>query len=418
MLDVHVYDKADTPPSILRGAAEVLATILRGSKIELRWMVEPPNSPEANIKVVQVFPSRRDGQGEAGCSARRDIALAIRSRIVARESGVLGEANPFAPEGINAVVYSNRVADAAKKHGVPVEVVLGHAVAHEIGHVLLRTDAHSSSFLMTNEWAADHFRFMRKVPASMFFTEVQSRRIRASIAGEGCSQIGPVSSSGSGRALRPIGRVLATQASAGNGSCTSAMAGTIRSTYLDASRPNAISIQEKPRVLESLPPDGEVTDLNASQRRKLAALKPVLRSEARDGVYEVMVFSVPQAWTGLYSRAVLLVSLPALELLTAEELQALAAHEIGHEYHWAERQAAFARRDAKRLRELELAADAIAVHTLVRLGLRPAPLLSALEKMFWHNRERFGVAANEDLYPSLKERRQAIQCASATFEQN
>jgi Zn-dependent protease with chaperone function len=37
---------------------------------------------------------------------------------------------------------------------------------------------------------------------------------------------------------------------------------------------------------------------------------------------------------GLYGRAVLLISLPALRLLRAEQLEALVAHEIAHEYWW------------------------------------------------------------------------------------
>jgi hypothetical protein len=98
-----------------------------------------------------------------------------------------------------------------------------------------------------------------------------------------------------------------------------------------------------------------------------------------------------------------------VELLTAEELQALVAHEIGHEYVWQKYASAKTRGDAKRLRELELVCDAIAVATLTILGLPPDRLETATEKIFRYNRERFGMALNQANYPSLKQRGQLIK---------
>ena len=93
-----------------------------------------------------------------------------------------------------------------------------------------------------------------------------------------------------------------------------------------------MSAQAKARILRTLPPKGEVTKLNASARRKLAALSPLLRATGRDSVYEIKVVDVPLARIGLYERTVLLISETALTLVEADELQALVAHEIGHEY--------------------------------------------------------------------------------------
>ena len=138
----------------------------------------------------------------------------------------------------------------------------------------------------------------------------------------------------------------------------------------------------------------------------------MLRAHGRDRVYEIQVIDVPQAFVGLYARAVLLISLPAIQLLNTEELQAIAAHEVGHEYFWGEYKAAQERQDEQRLRELEMAGDAIAVWTLLRLGLRPNRLISALGKLFRFNR-RFGNALNESSYPSLGERREAIERLTA-----
>ncbi len=162
-------------------------------------------------------------------------------------------------------------------------------------------------------------------------------------------------------------------------------------------------------MLHFLPAKGAVTQFSGGEQRKLEAIEPVLRAHKRIGIYEVRVISVPQAWTGLHERAVLLISLPALRLATADELAALVAHEIGHEYVWQQFADAKARRDTERLRDLELICDAIAIRTLVRLGRRPTPLQTAIEKTSWYNRERLGVALNEGDYPSLKERKRLLK---------
>ncbi len=194
-----------------------------------------------------------------------------------------------------------------------------------------------------------------------------------------------------------------------NGECVFRNVETARKVDLDACRPSAVTVEEKARVLQFLPAEGAVTQLSGDERRKLEAIEPVLRAHKRIGTYEVRVISVPQAWTGLYERAVLLISLPALRLATPDELAALVAHEIGHEYVWQQFADAKARRDTERLRELELICDAIAVRTLVGLGKPPTLLQTAIEKTSWYNRERLGLALNQGDYPSLKQRKRVLK---------
>lgn len=191
--------------------------------------------------------------------------------------------------------------------------------------------------------------------------------------------------------------------------CTIRDAESVRKLDLDACRPAPVTIAEKTAVLQSLPRDGAVTQLGKGERRKLDAIDRLLRLHERNGVYDVRVISVTQAWTGLHQRAVLLISLHALTLLTSEELEALVAHEIGHEYVWQQYAHAKLSGDTRQLRELELVCDAIAIRTLVRLGILPERLQTATEKISWYNRERLGVALDQSNYPSLKERRQLIK---------
>jgi predicted Zn-dependent protease len=175
---------------------------------------------------------------------------------------------------------------------------------------------------------------------------------------------------------------------------------------LETARPEPVSADAKARILSSLPPRGEVTNLNASARRKLAALIPVLRATNRDAVYEIKVVDAPEARIALYERTVVLISKTALSLVNSEELQALMAHEIGHEYIWIDHERASRLRDYHRLKELELLCDAVAIVTLQRLGVDPSRLIASVEKITRHNRQHFGTAVDETGYPTLFERRE------------
>ena len=170
---------------------------------------------------------------------------------------------------------------------------------------------------------------------------------------------------------------------------------------LATTRPPAISAERKALVMRSLPSEGEVERLDASATAKLSALRPLLQATERESVYAIKVIDVPQAAIGIHGRAVVLVSARALLMLSVEELRAVVAHEVGHEYVWAEYEGARLREDRERLRQLELVCDAIAITTLRRLGMSTAALVSGLEKMIRFNRRHFGVSLKEKSYPPM-----------------
>jgi len=172
---------------------------------------------------------------------------------------------------------------------------------------------------------------------------------------------------------------------------------------LEAARPAPVSRKDLGAILRALPPEGEVTRLGAPAQQKVDAARQMLESTRR-GWYEIRVIDLPQAAVALYARTVVLISQPALELLNAAELQAMAAHEIGHEYVWTEWHRAHQHADRKRLNELELICDAIAAVTLRQLGMDPFRVIDAIEKVSRFNRQRFGSALNEKNYPTLATR--------------
>ena len=131
----------------------------------------------------------------------------------------------------------------------------------------------------------------------------------------------------------------------------------------------------------------------------------LLRTTGYESVYQIKVIDIPQAGMALHARAVIFVSEAALTLLDADELQASLAHEMGHGYVWTERERAFQLGDHKRLKDLELVCDAIAIVTLHGLGMDVSRLMSGVQKISRLNRKRFGTANNEKDYPTVAERK-------------
>ncbi len=136
----------------------------------------------------------------------------------------------------------------------------------------------------------------------------------------------------------------------------------------------------KAEVLARLAKGKEVR-VSDRMKQELAALEPILRYHERDSVIEIRVIGVEHLFVGLQGRAVLLISEPALNQLSTEELQATVAHELGHEYFWGEFMEARQRKERETMREIELRCDGVAVIALRRLGLDPAKLVSALSRM-------------------------------------
>lgn len=184
--------------------------------------------------------------------------------------------------------------------------------------------------------------------------------------------------------------------------------------YLKLIRPAAASADSRSRSLALLRKQDLIAP-SAERQAKLSALHPVLEYLDRDTVVEVKVLRLGVAWAGFLEGAAVLVSDRGLDLLTAEELQAVVAHELAHEYFAGEYGAA---RDAKRydtVREIELRCDVVAIVTMRRLGLDPATLLSAVAKLTRFNEDR-GFPNNRDLVPSVEERRRFSRAVVALIQ--
>jgi hypothetical protein len=172
--------------------------------------------------------------------------------------------------------------------------------------------------------------------------------------------------------------------------------------FLTRSRPEPLSRRDCDAEIAMLPREGELQP-NAAETAKIAAARQVLQYHNRSDVVTFKVIDVGHAFVGLHARSVLLASRDALSLVTPDEFAALVAHEIAHDYMWQEYRSAMDRKDHKKMQELELRCDGIAVLTLRRLSIDAENLVSGVQKMTRFNQRRNAVARSASYVP-LRER--------------
>jgi hypothetical protein len=205
-LQVTVYDNALLTKEVREAAFDGLRRIFRQSGIALQLVEGDLSAPEASLVIYPATP-RPGHEQEAACRARRDIALLI---VPAAPSGlakaVLGIAQPLAGEGVNVRIFDDRIRGAALRENRAYAAVLSHAIAHEIGHVLLRSGAHSGRGLMSGVWTAFEYGWMAN--GLMFFADDEARKMQMNMDGSSCRDMPEVMAAAHARDSVPDSPIL------------------------------------------------------------------------------------------------------------------------------------------------------------------------------------------------------------------
>ena len=200
-LRITIYDQAHLPREVTRSAFDQLRIVLHQSGIAIELVAGDPAADEASLFTYPGLPPKGREQ-EAACRARRDIALKINDiSPPGVPETVLGIAAPLALTGLNVRVFNQHIREAAFRHNRPYATVLAYAIAHEIGHVLLRSDAHDKWGLMSSVWREREYAQMTDAPV-MFFTLDESKRMLMNLRGMQCRNVVFARSAEVNRAVR------------------------------------------------------------------------------------------------------------------------------------------------------------------------------------------------------------------------
>jgi hypothetical protein len=169
-LVVHVLvdDYSQVSAETLAKAEDRASMIFREAEVELIWVNQaqeigqPKNQPLSQHSLDQI-----------------DYVLRILPHSRAKlNDNALGEALTCTPResACFANVFYNRVQQRTDAEKVSLAQVLGHAMAHELGHLLLGSNSHSSRGIMRGTWSAADIRLVAK--GDLLFTSEQTRAMR------------------------------------------------------------------------------------------------------------------------------------------------------------------------------------------------------------------------------------------------
>ena len=169
---IRTYDSAEMPMADLQAAVATATAILTASGLEMTWhacevafvrnaahpCATPLGANEIAVRIVRLTT-------DAGY--RGELSLGYSLVDTATRSGTL------------ATIYIDRVAWLSEAAGVDRHVVLGRALAHEVGHLLLGTNAHSQAGLMRAVWSCEALQ--RNMRRDWLFAPGDARAMRQAV---------------------------------------------------------------------------------------------------------------------------------------------------------------------------------------------------------------------------------------------
>jgi len=169
---ILLHDLAGVPADVLSGAKAEVARILSRANVGVEWLGCSSVPDEAGK--LKPCPARPAGT---------IILRVVPATLEFVDKAALGYALLTEQNSVYATVSYTRVQQCAKrqaKSAASLEQVLGHAMAHELGHILLGTGSHSSAGLMRGNWDATQLDDAAK--GRLHFSRDEARHIQDAVA--------------------------------------------------------------------------------------------------------------------------------------------------------------------------------------------------------------------------------------------
>ena len=158
------------PAASLHAATMETDRLFQAAGIRISWEHLSTESPEdmGTDMTAEAFRQPND---------RTYLVIRLMRRIPATVlPGALGYSLPFAHRGAHVVIYYDRVEALTRSLNMSASVVLGHAMAHELGHVLLGSSEHTSGGLMQACWTPATWRLASA--GLMVFDRAEIKRMK------------------------------------------------------------------------------------------------------------------------------------------------------------------------------------------------------------------------------------------------
>jgi len=152
LVTIRFYNTFGLSRDVVAGARSVAHAVLKTAGIDPRWR--------------ECRTSRYEAADRCNNVLSRDelVVRVVRGPVGLDPSPALGDSfvDTSTGAGVLATVFADRVLAAGSRTGANPVVLLGRAVAHEVGHLLIGTPAHSTRGLMRGQWSDEELRSNRE----------------------------------------------------------------------------------------------------------------------------------------------------------------------------------------------------------------------------------------------------------------
>lgn len=170
---IRVYGQAEVPAIAFHSATMETARLFRPAGIRIRWEHVSRESPQDKGTDMTAAAFRQPND-------RPYLVIRLMRRIPANLlPGALGYSLPFAHRGAHVLIFCDRVEALTEGLDTAAYVVLGYAMAHELGHVLLGSVEHTSGGLMQGCWTPATWRLTSQ--GLVGFDRAEIKRMRAGL---------------------------------------------------------------------------------------------------------------------------------------------------------------------------------------------------------------------------------------------
>jgi hypothetical protein len=166
---VRVYDAVGLDANIRSAAFATASRAFAAAAVELSWTVCP--------RAGAMPPCDRPPTGELVVRIVRAAAAHPKSTVALGDALVDGSAHT----ATLATIYANTVTRLADAAEVPYGTVIGYAIAHELAHLLLASNAHSERGLMRALWRYEDLRSAQD--ENWTFSAADAAALRARVRG-------------------------------------------------------------------------------------------------------------------------------------------------------------------------------------------------------------------------------------------
>jgi hypothetical protein len=168
-ISVRVYDYVGLSQQRLEATRLEVARVFERAGLATEWT-------NCSLSVPNPLPACQELRSPDVLILRIDSEERARALGVPGILGISWLPGEEDEHGALFCVFGDGAARVATENRIPPAVLLAHAIAHEIGHLLLRTKEHSPSGIMRARWSKNDM--LRAAQGGLLFSEEEGKALR------------------------------------------------------------------------------------------------------------------------------------------------------------------------------------------------------------------------------------------------